>query len=93
MKLPLTEYGIGEDIHGNTWLVGKIGDRQIGVLVLGKPDADNNREVIQIWTDKKYRRLGVADHLWKLARVNRLNPKHSTNQTEDGKAWVGAISK
>jgi hypothetical protein len=90
-KFPLTEYGIGEDSQGNTHLVGKIGDKHVGILVLGKPDRDNIREAIQVWTDKDYRRIGVANHLWKLAQVNKLNPRHSPNRTTDGTIWSQQI--
>ena len=92
-RLPLTEYGVGEDTNGNTWLVGKIGEAQVGLLVLKAPEADGSRPVAQVWTDKEYRGLGVASHLWKIAQTSKLNPKHDTNQTEDGEAWARAVDQ
>jgi len=91
-NLPLTACGIGEDEDGKTWLVGKIDDEQVGVLVLNKPDSFGRRTVFQIWTDKEYRNLGVASHLWKLAQGHNLNPEHDSHQTEDGKAWATALA-
>ena len=90
-NLPLSGYGIGEDSEGRTWLVGKVGDEQVGVLVLKQPNAFGEREVFQVWTDKEYRGIGVASHLWKIAQASKLNPKHDTHQTEDGKAWAAAV--
>lgn len=92
-RLPLTEYGVGEDTNGNTWLVGKIDGQQVGVLVLKAPEPDGSRPVAQVWTDKEHRGLGVASHLWKIAQTSKLNPKHDTNQTEDGEAWARAVDQ
>lgn len=92
-KLPLTEYGIGEDTNGNTWLVGKIGEEQVGLLVLKAPEPDGSRPVVQVWTNEEHRGLGVASHLWKIAQMGKLNPKHDPHQTEDGKAWAEAVDQ
>lgn len=90
-RFPLTQYGMAQEPDGKIWLIGKIGEQQVGLLVLKAPEPDGTRPVFQVWTDKQYRGLGVASHLWKIAKASKLNPKHDTHQTEDGMAWAERV--
>ena len=89
-KRPLTDFGMGVDEDGQTVLVGRINGKQVGILVL-YPMENRERRVLQVWTDKQYRRQGVATHLWEIAKDYKLNPVHDSNRTEAGTAWAWAV--
>ena len=86
----LTDVGHGTDEEGNTWMVGRIGDEQVALLVL-HPLKNGERSVLQVWTDKPYRRQGVATQLWEAAKRLGLNPVHDSHRTPDGTEWAKAV--
>lgn len=65
--------------------------KALGLLGIGPPNADGYREVLQVWVREEYRGIGVASHLWSMAKALGMNPVHSSNQTDAGVAWAQVV--
>jgi ribosomal protein S18 acetylase RimI-like enzyme len=46
-----------------------------------------NGRVRDIAVHPEWQRKGIATAMWNHAKTNELNPKHSAELTDDGKAW------
>ena len=67
------------------------GGKALGLLALAPVDFDGERVVLQVWTREESRRIGVASHLWSVAKELGFNPVHSSNQTDAGVAWAQVV--
>ena len=67
------------------------GGKALGLLALCPADADGDRVVFQVWTREESRGIGVATHLWSVAKELGLNPVHSSNLSESGRAWARKV--
>jgi ribosomal protein S18 acetylase RimI-like enzyme len=63
----------------------------IGMLRLDTPDKTGAREVLNVKVDRKHRGKGIAGDMWNRAKDEGLNPKHSENQTNAGRAWAKKV--
>lgn len=77
--------------RGMTLLQAYRDGEALGLLALYPPDADGNRVVFQVWTRAESRGIGVASHLWNMAKALGMNPVHSANQTKAGGAWARKV--
>lgn len=51
----------------------------------------HTREVRYVWVSPDYRRRGIATGMWTYASTAPVVPKHSSDLSEDGKAWVASL--
>ena len=79
--------GNSDNVDINATHLGK----PVGNMWLDYPDENGQRRVNSINIKKPYRGKGIGKAMWNLAKSEGMNPKHSTNQTESGKAWAKKV--